>query len=139
MHLTRDDMETRRLSAPKLFRAGARSIPVGELFDVSRNSAGRWEQRVLEEGARGLKKSVAPGRPSRLDDEQRAALKQLCEEGPQAAGYDRDHWTQELLTRMIWKQFRIRYDPDHVGRMLRRMGVDWGPKRRRQKARQANL
>jgi putative transposase len=137
MNLTRDDMETRRLAAAKLFKAGASAIQVGELFDVSRNSAGRWKQLLREEGIRALKKSVAPGRPSRLNEQQRMKLKQLCERGPQAAGYDSSRWTTAMLADAIQEQLGIQYHPDHVGKLLHRMGVEWMPWHR-QKTGQAN-
>jgi putative transposase len=139
--LTRDEMEARRLDAAKLFYLGLIPARVAETFDVSRTTASRWGQAFHESGPCGLKKSVASGRPSKLSDEQRAALKQLCERGPQAAGYARDRWTTELLARVILKQFRVRYDSDHVGRMLRRMGVEWKPANLwlRQKARQTSV
>ena len=132
--MTRDDKEVRRVAAASLFNAGVSVARVGELFDVSRTSVYRWKQKFLEEGARGLKRRIASGRPSRLNEGQRAALKQLCERGPYAAGYARDRWTTSLLAHAILRQFHVRYDPDHVGRILRQMGIECCVKKLKAKA-----
>lgn len=135
-HLTRDEMEARRLKAVKLFRAGVSPALVGIILNVSRTSAGRWRDAFREEGVSALKTHPAPGRPRKLDEWQRGKLEQLCRRGPRAVGYDRDHWTLALLTTEIQERFDVRYDPDHVGKMLHQMGVEWMP-RPRQKARHA--
>lgn len=135
-HLTRDEMEARRLKAVKLFRAGVSPALVGIILNVSRTSAGRWRDVFREEGVSALKTHPAPGRPRKLDEWQLGKLEQLCRRGPQAAGYDRDHWTTDLLADAVWREFHIRLHSDHVGKMLHQMGVEWMP-RPRQKARHA--
>jgi transposase len=136
-NLTRDEMEARRLKAARLLKAGISPGRVAETFEVSRTTAYRWEHLFLEQGRRGMKKRIPSGRPPKLDEQQLESLRELCKEGPQAAGYDHHRWTTELLADAILRQFHVRYDSDHVGRMLRHMGVEWIPGHR-QKARSAN-
>jgi transposase len=43
--------------------------------------------------------------------------------GPRAAGFDSDRWTTMRFAEAIFTRFGIRYDPDHVGRMMHRLGL----------------
>jgi hypothetical protein len=43
--------------------------------------------------------------------------------GPQAAGLDSDRWTTARLAEAIYNRFGVRYDPDHVGRLMHRLGL----------------
>ena len=77
-----------------------------------------------------LKKRRAPGRPSRLKAEQLAAVKELYLAGPRAAGFDSERWTTARFAAAIIARFGIKYDPDHAGRIMHRLGL-----RERRKAR----
>jgi transposase len=43
--------------------------------------------------------------------------------GPRAHGFETDRWTTARLARAIEARFSIRYDPDHVGRLMHRLGL----------------
>lgn len=49
--------------------------------------------------------------------ELRAKLYRL---GPRAAGFDKDRWTQDRFAEAIFKNLKLRYDADHVGRLMHR-------------------
>jgi transposase len=70
-----------------------------------------------------LKKRRAPGRPSRLTGEQLTALKDLFTAGPRVAGFDSDRWTTARFAEAILAKFAIKYDPDHAGRIMHRLGL----------------
>ncbi len=125
--LTRDEMERRRLAAAREFIGGASQAAVARQFGVSRTTASRW-QRALSNGLESLRKRRATGRPSRLRPEQIAELVRMYEAGPRASGIESDRWTTGRLAQAIHQRFGIRYDPDHVGRIMHRLGL-------RQKAR----
>lgn len=127
--LTRDEMEQRRLAAAKLFEVGINPSRVGETFEVSRTTAYRWEQLFLKCGIRGLKKHKASGRRPKLTERQREVLGEWCQNGPYAAGYAQTRWTTALLAEAILKKFHVRYEHNHVGRLLHQMGVEWRPGR----------
>jgi transposase len=42
--------------------------------------------------------------------------------GPLAHGYRTDLWTTQRVAEVIRRTLRVRYHPDHVGRLLRRLG-----------------
>ena len=43
--------------------------------------------------------------------------------GPRAFGFDKDRWTTARLAQAIEGRFGTRYDPDHVGRLMHRLGL----------------
>ena len=121
--LSRDEMESRRLLAAQDLQTGLTQSQVARKFGVSRTTASRWNRSLSGKGIDALKKRRAPGRPSRLTAEQLTALKDLYESGPRAAGFDSDRWTTAKFADAIMARFAIKYDPDHAGRIMHRLGL----------------
>ena len=130
--LNRDEMESRRLLAAQDLQTGLSQSQVARKFGVSRTTASRWNRSLSGKGMEALKKRRAPGRPSRLTAEQLTALKDLYLAGPRPAGFDSDRWTTAKFADAILAKFAIRYDPDHAGRIMHRLGL-----RERRKVRRA--
>jgi transposase len=74
-------------------------------------------------GVEALRKRRAPGRPSRLTGEQLRIVSEIYRSGPRVAGFDSDRWTTMRFAEAIFSRFAIRYDPDHVGRIMHRLGL----------------
>jgi transposase len=70
-----------------------------------------------------LRKRRAPGRPSRLNADQQAGVADVFKAGPRAAGFESDRWTTLRFAEAIHARFGVRYDPDHVGRIMHRLGL----------------
>jgi putative transposase len=130
--LTRDEMESRRLLAAQDLQTGLTQSQVARKFGVSRTTASRWNRSLSGNGMEALKKRRAPGRPSRLTAAQGDDLKELYQAGPRAAGFDADRWTTARFADAILAKFGIKYDPDHAGRIMHRLGL-----RERRKVRRA--
>jgi transposase len=47
--------------------------------------------------------------------------------GPGAFGFETDRWSTARLAHAIQRRFGIRYDPDHVGRLMHRLGLRGKP------------
>jgi transposase len=121
--LSRDEMERRRLEAAEDLQKGITQARVARKFGVSRTTASRW-YRILEgQGMERLRKRKAPGRPSRLSSSQLAEVRGMFAAGPRAFGFETDRWTTARLAQAIEGRFAIRYDPDHVGRLMHRLGL----------------
>ena len=73
----------------------------------------------------------APGRPSRLNSEQLSIVAEIYRSGPRTAGFDSDRWTTARFAEAIQARFGVRYDPDHVGRIMHRLGLRDRIRRRR--------
>jgi transposase len=121
--LTRDEMERRRLEGAGALLEGFSQADVARKFGVSRTTASRWRRALDYKGVEGLRKRKATGRPMRLTPAQTAEVAEIWESGPSAAGLDAPRWTTRLFAAAIEARFGIRYDPDHVGRLLHKLGL----------------
>src|SRR5258708_37435808 len=121
--LTRDEMESRRLMAAQDLQRGLTQSQVARKFGVSRTTASRWHRSLRGRGVEALRKRRAPGRPSRFTLEQQTAIAEIYQLGPRAAGFDSDRWTTMRFANAIMTRFEIHYDPDHVGRIMHRLGL----------------
>ncbi len=70
-----------------------------------------------------MRKRRATGRPSRLTADQVDGIRSMYFEGAMAHGFLTDRWTTGRLAAAIEKQFGIRYDRDHVGRLMHKFGL----------------
>jgi len=123
LKLTRDEMERRRLEAAQDLQRGVSQSYVARKFGVSRTTASRWHRLLNGKGVDSLKKRRAPGRPSRLKTDQYPALLKLFAEGATAFGFPDNRWTTTRLAAAIETRLGIRYDPDHVGRLMHKFGL----------------
>ncbi len=129
--LTRDEMESRRLLAAQDLQTGLSQSQVARKFGVSRTTASRWHRAMTGRGVEALRKRRASGRPCRMSTEQRQGATELYHAGPRAAGFDSDRWTTARFAEAIFQRFGIRYDPDHAGRIMHRLGLREQRKRQR--------
>ena len=121
--LTRDEMESRRLLAAQDLQRGLSQSQVARKFGVSRTTASRWFRSLSGKGMESLRKRRAPGRPSRLNAAQLSGVAEVYRAGARAAGFDTDRWTTARFADAIFARFAVRYDPDHVGRIMHRLGL----------------
>lgn len=119
---TAEELEARRRKGIELLDTGKTPTQVSEILGVARQSVQRWKKAVRDGGKRALK-AIPQHVPScRLSPEQQRELKKIITAGAIACGYPTDLWTTARLTEVIWKTFQIRYNHDHVGRMLHGLG-----------------
>lgn len=129
--LSRDEMESRRLLAAQDLQTGLSQSQVARKFGVSRTTASRWHRSLSGKGLESLRKRRAPGRPSRLNTDQLSGAAEIYRSGPRAAGFDADRWTTARFAEAINTRFGVRYDPDHVGRIMHRLGLRERTRQRR--------
>jgi len=129
--LTRDEMESRRLMAAQDLQRGLSQSQVARKFGVSRTTASRWNRALSGRGVEALRKRRAPGRPCRLNTEQLTGVTDVYKAGPRAAGFDAERWTTTRFAEAIRVRFGVQYDPDHVGRIMHRLGLRERRKSRR--------
>jgi len=78
--------------------------------------------RFNEAGPEGLATRKAPGKPSILNDEQRARLAEIVEAGPIPAAHGVVRWRLVDLGQWIWDEFGLSVTRFTLGRELRAMG-----------------
>lgn len=129
-------LERRRRQAIRLLNAGTSRSAVARTVRASKSSVFRWYQAYQRRGRAGLRPKPTPGRPPKLSEAHQQRLTRVLVAGPLAAGYRTDLWTLKRVAQVIWKQFRIRYHPHHVWRLLHRMG--WSCQKPERRALQRN-
>jgi len=128
-------MEARRLAALPLLEAGESLSAVARRLGVSRQAVFVWDQRRRRQGAAGLLQRPRPGRPPKLAPRQLARLPRLLGQGAEVHGFSTPLWTTQRIADLIWRRFRVRYDRDHVCRLLHRFGWSWQKPARRARER----
>jgi transposase len=95
-HLTRSQLEERRLEAGRLLQAGQLShADIARRLGVSRMAVSKWAQRIRQhEGdVASLHTRPIPGRPARLNVAQWQRVLAVLKDGALKAGFETDRWT----------------------------------------------
>jgi transposase len=121
--LSREEMEYRRLQAANELANGSSQSRVARKFGVSRTTTSRWQRALQGKGVEALRRRRATGRPSRLTIEQKREITAIHAEGARSFGFPDDRWTTARLADAIEKRFGIKYDQDHVGRLMHALGL----------------
>lgn len=116
-------LERRRFKAIALLKEGFTPVEVARQLGVDRRSVRRWNAAYRKAGKEGLAAKPASGRPSKLSIEQRKRLRGYLLQGAKAFGHPTDLWTCPRVARLIREQFGVRYHVDHIGRLLRLLGL----------------
>ena len=125
-HLTREQMEERRLAAARLLRAKRLSqAEIARELGVSRTSVSRWKHELEGKGIRGLRRRRSAGRPPSLAKTQWRQLLRILRRGARAAGFETEQWTRRRIALVITREFGVTYHPFSVSRALRHQG--WSP------------
>jgi transposase len=80
-----------------------------------------WVLKFNALGPDGLIDGKAPGKPSRLNDAQRAALMAIVESGPIPAIHEVVRWRLVDLCRWVLEEFRVVISMQTISRELRAM------------------
>lgn len=117
-----NSLTKRRLKAARLFTQGHTPAAVARRLGVSRQSTSRWNTAYAQQGRGGLRGAGRAGRKPKLTPEQLEELEQGLHQGPQTLGYDTPLWTAPRITDLIHRQTGVRFHPDHVYRLLQKLG-----------------
>jgi transposase len=128
-------MEARRLAAIPLLERGETLSSVARTLGVSRQAVFVWNRQFERRGAAGLRRRPRPGRPTKLARSQLAQLPRLLARGAEVYGFSSPIWTTQRVADLIGRRFRVRYDRDHVCRLLHRFGWSWQKPARRARER----
>jgi len=120
-HGSAKTLEQRRLRAVALLEAGLTMEEVSHRVGTSIASVSRWHQAVVEGGVAALAAKPVPGRPRKLQKSECRRLVKLLLKGAMAYGYPNELWTLKRIARVIFREFGVRYHPNHVWRVLREL------------------
>jgi transposase len=116
------ELEARRRRAAKLFRERKPLAEIARHVGASLSSVKRWKRAWKEGGIAALVAKPHPGPTPKLSLDQKQKLVVLLKAGPTAAGFKTDLWTCARVAKVVRKNFRVSYHPDHLGRILYDLG-----------------
>lgn len=117
-----DADQVRRLLALAAIYDGASRTEAAHIGGVTRQIVRDWVMRLNEGGPDALVARKAPGKPSLLNREQRAALARTIEDGPLPAIDGVVRWRLVDLVQWVFEKFAISISRQTLGRELRVMG-----------------
>jgi transposase len=132
---TADELERRRKRAVQAVADGQSRKTVAEVLGVHLKTIARWVRAARKPG--GLDAKPQPGPAPGLTDADLRRLERLLAKGAKAHGWHNQLWTAARVARLIEREFRIRYHPEHVRKVLRRR-LGWTSQKPRRKARERN-
>src|SRR5215204_1772961 len=115
--------EGRRLRAFELKERGWKQTQIAAALGVSEGAVSQWMKRAREKGVEDLRHKPPPGAPPRLSEDERARLPELLAEGAEAHGFRGEVWTCARVAEVIRKEFGVSYNPAHVSRLVRALGL----------------
>jgi transposase len=119
---SKDAGQSRRLLAVAEIYDGGKRTDAARTGDVGLQVVRDWVIRFNARGPDGLIDGKATGQPVKLNNEQRAALARIVEEGPIVAVHGVVRWRLKDLAQWIWEEYGISLDETTVGRQLRALG-----------------
>ena len=117
-----DGNQVRRVLALAAIYDGATRTQAAQIGGVTLQVVRDWVLRFNALGPSGLTDRKAPGQPSRLGDEHRAALAAMVENGPIPAVHGVVRWRIIDLCQWVWDEFQISVSKQTLSRELRAMG-----------------
>jgi transposase len=116
------ELEALRRRAAMHFQERRPLAVIARLVGASLSSVKRWNRAWQEGGVAALAAKPHPGPTPKLSQDQKQQLVALLNAGPTKAGYRTDLWTTARVAKVVRKKFRVKYHPDHVGRILHDLG-----------------
>ncbi len=115
------DQVRRLLSLAVIYDGGSRT-EAAEAGCVTLQVVRDWVLRFNAHGPEGLIDRKAPGHPPRLNDEHRAALAAMVENGPIPAVHGVVRWRVIDLCQWLWEEHQVTVAKQTLSRELRAMG-----------------
>lgn len=131
--MSRPEMEQRRLRAAGMFAEGVSADEIAVALGVNRSAVFAWRKRWLERGEAALAAKAHPGVAPALSQADLEELRRRIVDGdPRDHGYAEALWTREIVAEVVEELYGVRFTPQWIGRLMRRM--DLSPQRPRYRA-----
>ncbi|WP_227378864.1 helix-turn-helix domain-containing protein [Haladaptatus halobius] len=116
---TDDVRSTKRLMVAIAYKQGVTQTDLADWYGLSRKTIYNWLQRFEEDSIRNAASDKdRPGRPPKLDPEERTEVRQLLKKSPENAGYDAGKWSSSLVQRLLEDRFDVKYSRTSAYRLL---------------------
>jgi transposase len=118
----KDAAQARRLLAIAAVLDGASREDAAKIGGMDRQTLRDWVIRFNDEGPDGLINIPSPGVPPKLDEEHKAFLARLVEEGPIPAIHGVVRWRACDLIMRLHEEFGLSVSDDTIYRALKALG-----------------
>ena len=118
----REAGQARRLLAMAAIYDGGSRGEAARIGDVGLQTVRDWVLRFNAEGPDGLIDGKAPGKPAKLNEEQRRALTRIVESGPIPAVHGVVRWRLIDLAQWLHDEFAVSLDETTISRELKKLG-----------------
>jgi transposase len=118
----KDAAQARRLLAIAAVLDGASRVNAAKIGGMDRQTLRDWVIRFNAQGPEGLINIPPPGVPPKLDDEHRAFLARIVEEGPIPAIHGVVRWRACDLIMRLHEEFGLSVSDDTIYRALKDLG-----------------
>ena len=117
----------KRYQALYLFLTGKTCNEVAEIVGVTKNTVSNIHIVYKNEGINGIPDKSMPGRPSRLNEEQIASLRDLIlQKLPVEVGFPAEfNWTAGLIAKYIKREYGYKYSIKGITKILKRIGLSY--------------
>ena len=119
---TKNAAQARRLLAIAAVLDGASREDAAKIGGMDRQTLRDWMIRFNEQGPDGLTNIASPGVPPKLDEEHKAFLAQIVEEGPIPAVHGVVRWRACDLIMLLHEEFGLSVSDDTIYRALKDLG-----------------
>ncbi|MFW6384621.1 MAG: helix-turn-helix domain-containing protein [Halodesulfurarchaeum sp.] len=121
-----DTRAAMRLIAAIAYANGITQSELAEWFGVERKTIYNWFTRLdSDDLVDAVTDEQRPGRPRKLDSEQRAELERVLGEPPTEVGIDADTWTPQLVREFLRETFDVTYSIPSCRRLMREAGLTY--------------
>jgi len=86
------------------------------------SSVMRWRDEYEKRGEESFAVRFSPGRPSRLSEQNFKRFRSLLLKGAVDNGFQTEIWTTKRIVEVIAREWRVEYHPDHIGRLMAKLG-----------------
>src|SRR6188472_3003712 len=118
----KDAAQARRLLAIAAVLEGASREEAAKAGGMDRQTLRDWVIRFNEQGPDGLINLASPGAPAKLDEEHKAFLAQIVDEGPTPAIHGVVRWRACDLIMRLYEEFALSVSDDTIYRALKNLG-----------------
>ena len=119
---TKDAAQARRLLAIAAILDGASREEAAKTGGMDRQTLRDWVIRFNEQGPDGLINIPSPGAPAKLDEEHKAFLARIVDEGPTPAIHGVVRWRACDLIMRLYEEFALSVSDDTIYRAMKELG-----------------
>ena len=119
---TKDAAQARRLLAVAASLDGASREEAAKAGGMDRQTLRDWVIRFNEQGPDGLINIASPGAPAKLDEEHKAFLARIVDEGPTPAIHGVVRWRACDLIMRLYEEFALSVSDDTIYRAMKELG-----------------